>query len=832
MLSLLLFSQIAAAAPPTRFELPNGLRVWVQEEHSRPVALVHITYHAGSLNEGPGLTGIAHYVEHMAYRATENVRNEDAYGYIDRIGGRYTGGTWPEVTRYTETVPSWALESALIVTAERMTRALFDSLEFERERGNVVTEAHGFADSDPANALRDAVMMAAFELHPYRYSSNTWARDNLRLTRAQAYEWYSRYYGPNNAVLVVVGDVATDEVRRLVTKHFGPLRRAPGNGRIDIVEPMQRAEKQLVFSEPADSARLEIVYHAPSARHPAFPALVRFDELFSAGIRQAAKRVDSTVTVETRDTATAYPYVYRVSVAAAATVIMTTVLTAIDDYLESLRAGRASVEMIGGAASRREGDNPSPAPSSAVPPRSSNLTRIAEALAFREMPPWQVPSDLRDSIRTRATRVTAAEYGNFARQWLKRSNRTVGILQPKMREQGARAIARELSTAELSDSTRYGLDIPALTTPPARRLRPGPVPPRALPPLAPLPIESGKGILGNGIPIRAARVSAPQMLLRVVYDYGPITDTLERRFAADSMDAVLGLAARDIASGLSSVPEAKPDTTLEGRARARVVAAVSAPRVLQTSAALSVALVGPMDPARATEIAARHFSRLPSSRPFRARQVGGAAARLEQIAVPGAKQVEIVAGLPGVPANHTDRRALELLSYIVGVPYYGGRLGWALTKTGLTYSSAAQTYFGESGYILLSTTADTRNTPATIQAIREVVGGVGERGVEEWELKEAQAFLLGRTMLYGAREDSPPATIAAALTNSDAAGLELLDLPALSRAYLSVTLEEINRVARSYYRPERLHVVAMGAIPTGEMRSPFAAGTFRGLFEP
>ena len=138
MIAFVVLAQLSAASPPpTRFELPNGLRVWVQEDRARPVALVQVTYHVGSLNETSGRTGIAHYVEHMVYRATQNVRNEDIYGYIDRIGGRYTGGTWPNFTRYAETVPAWALESALRVTAERMSRALFDSLEFERDRGSL-----------------------------------------------------------------------------------------------------------------------------------------------------------------------------------------------------------------------------------------------------------------------------------------------------------------------------------------------------------------------------------------------------------------------------------------------------------------------------------------------------------------------------------------------------------------------------------------------------------------------------------------------------------------------------------------------------------------------
>src|SRR6185369_7789068 len=110
----------AAQSPaPTRFELANGLRVWVQEDHTRPVVLVQVAYKVGAINETPGTTGTAHYVEHMVYRATEHIRNEDVYGYIDRIGGRYTGGTSRDGTTYGETVPRWALEAALRVTAER-----------------------------------------------------------------------------------------------------------------------------------------------------------------------------------------------------------------------------------------------------------------------------------------------------------------------------------------------------------------------------------------------------------------------------------------------------------------------------------------------------------------------------------------------------------------------------------------------------------------------------------------------------------------------------------------------------------------------------------------
>lgn len=168
----------------------------------------------------------------------------------------------------------------------------------------------------------------------------------------------------------------------------------------------------------------------------------------------------------------------------------------------------------------------------------------------------------------------------------------------------------------------------------------------------------------------------------------------------------------------------------------------------------------------------------------------------------------------------------------MGVPSYGGRLGWALTKVGLTYSSSATTTFGATtGHIVFSTKCDTRNLEATIQAIREIVAGVGDRGVDDWELQEAKAFTFGRTLLYGTREDSGEEAIASALLDSELSGEELLDLPAFSRNYLAVTLDQVNAAAKRYYRPELLKVVAVGAIPARPGKSQYPAGTFRALFE-
>jgi len=824
LLQLAITASSATPATPTRFELANGLRVWVQEDHRRPVALVEITYKAGSLNEVPGQTGIAHYVEHMVYRATRHIRNEDVYGYIDRIGGRYTGGTWPEVTRYAETIPAWAVESALRVTAERMCCALFDSTEFERERHNVVTEANGFSDTDPLNAMRDAVMYAAFEAHPYRLNSNTWARDNLVLSRDQAYDWYRRHYGPNNAVLAIVGDVDAGAVREMVERHFSRISPVPDDGHIAVVEPPQRAEKRVSLTAPGVAPELHVVYHAPGARHADFPALAVTARLLEAQLPRAlnAAGVPSLVTVN--DSASQYPQVLRVVINPDSSRDLDRALAVLDTVVGHLAAGTltdAELRDARVAAAPRERAVDSVLQSGALPPRRSYLTRRAEELTDREALPWEVSRATIDSARSAARSVSTSQVASYAQRWLRPSQRTVGML---------RAGADEFAATWTDNRVLVGdrMEIPPLTTPPARRERPEPVPDRALQPLTPIAIVTARRSLANGIVVRAARVpggAAP--FVRIECD---CADTARTR-------AVARLARTDTAvlppgSTVYVVPAAVADTSMEGTARRLALDAV-APGIDAGNGLTMVSVAGPGDPKGVVEHLGRLLARLPSSGATRADEVRPTVRpRTDRVQARDARQVTIVAALPGVPRDHPDRRALELLSYIVGVPSYGGRLGWALTKSGLTYAAAATNNFAaHNGAILLSTECDTRNTDSVIQAIREVVEGVGGAGVDEWELREAKAFMLGRMLLYGAREDSDADVVAAALNRSEESGVEQLDLPAFSRAYLSVTLDQVNRVAREYYRTGLLDVVAVGAVPSREERI-FAPGTFRALFQP
>ena len=908
----------AQTTPATRIELPNGLRVWVQEDHTRPVALVQVAYKVGAINETPGTTGTAHYVEHMVYRATEHIKNEDVYGYSDRIGGRFTGGTSSDNTTYGETVPRWALEDALRVTAERMGRALFDSLEFERERNNVVTEANGFSRTDPVTAFHDAVMLTSFELHPYRYSDDTWSQDNLWITRNDAYDFWKRYYGPNNAVLTIVGDVDTENVRRLVTKHFAPLARAPFSGEVRVVEPPQRAEKRVTLHAPVDETLIDIVWRAPHAAHADYPVLAVLDRVLAPRL-QAAVTAAGGKDLTTSHQATPYPFVYRIQAAAAPGADVQRIITAIQVEIDRLRTDSVSAELArarvepagggrggrargGGGGRRRRHSAASNKPHGDRGPTdgargvflgswvgsartsSSGATqrervghqrvcgslaahvttnrwcarprsrRFPTALVQRPRDRWRATRDstAHDAARKTNTTDACARASHSRRSRHSRSTYRAGCCRtmsscarrtradraqrfelrvrfganpdPEGKEglaflvarliagdsalvaRGARSVTTSLANDGWFDIrfTVQPADIEQVANVAARALQVTSFSPARVDEEKVLTPNAGGGRGGRGGGGRGAGVAADARV-RVLRAVAP-----GWRLADPSAEAMARLTAADV--------NAFVGRRINGGA---VTVSVAAPRDVKESIDVLANAFGPL--ANGARVADRATPPAAST----------ASPDEERVSVASETQVTLLAGLPGTSRNDPDARALELLNYIVGVPSYGGRLGWALTKAGLTYSSSATTALGAStGHITFSTKCDTRNVAATVQAIREVVAGIQERGVESWEVDEAKAFTLGRMLLTGTREDSGEDAIATALLDSEVQGVELLDLPAWSRAYLSVTLAQVNAAAKKYYRPDALKVVTIGAVPPSGGTSAFAPGTFRKLFQP
>ena len=206
--------------------LDNGLRVLVREVHTAPLASVWCWYRVGSSDESPGLTGVSHWVEHMNFKGTTNIPRDRVKGIIEQFGGYWNGYTWIDQTTYTETATRDALDHMLFIESERMANCLYDPADCESERTVIISELQG-GENDPDQLLDQELTATAFRAHPYRHPTIGWLTDLQTMTREDLYGYYRRFYIPNNATLVIVGDVDSDDALKRAAHHFGGI--APGD---------------------------------------------------------------------------------------------------------------------------------------------------------------------------------------------------------------------------------------------------------------------------------------------------------------------------------------------------------------------------------------------------------------------------------------------------------------------------------------------------------------------------------------------------------------------------------------------------------------------------
>lgn len=260
--------------------LANGLTVLVQEVHTAPLASVWCWYRVGSRDEGPGQTGVSHWVEHMNFKGTTNIPRDQVKGIIEQFGGSWNGYTWIDQTTYLETASADALDRMLFIEAERMAGCLYDPADCESERTVIISELQG-GDNDPEQRLDTEITATAFKAHPYRHPTIGWMSDLTSMTRDDLYGHYLRYYVPNNATLVVVGDVDTADVMRRVEAHFGGLKSGVPARRATTTEPAQEAERRVHLRKPGTTAYWRAVFHAPAFAHADFFPLLAVDAMLT-----------------------------------------------------------------------------------------------------------------------------------------------------------------------------------------------------------------------------------------------------------------------------------------------------------------------------------------------------------------------------------------------------------------------------------------------------------------------------------------------------------------------------------------------------------------------
>lgn len=264
----------------TAHTLPNGMLVLLREVHTAPVATCWVWYRVGSRNENIGTTGISHWVEHMLFKGTPAIPKGEMDRLIARNGGTFNGFTSNDYTAYFETLPADRIELGLQIESDRMVNSLFDPAEVESERTVIISEREGH-ENDPEWWLNEALMAAAFQVHPYRNEVIGWKSDLLAMTRDDLYNHYQTYYMPNNAVLVLVGDFKTDEMLKKAEHYFGGLPTGPALPKVRAVEPEQQGERRVIVRRPGPAQYVQIAYHAPSCREADFAPMVVLDAVLS-----------------------------------------------------------------------------------------------------------------------------------------------------------------------------------------------------------------------------------------------------------------------------------------------------------------------------------------------------------------------------------------------------------------------------------------------------------------------------------------------------------------------------------------------------------------------
>ena len=256
------------------YTLDNGLQVLLKPVHTAPVISNWIWYRVGARNEWPGRTGISHWVEHMMFKGTPTFPKGSIMLEVNRNGGVLNGFTSHDCTAYFETLPADRLDLGLRIESDRMANSVFDPAEVDSERTVIISEREG-SENDPEWALYEEVLATAFHLHPYGHMVVGWKDDLRHISREDLYQHYKTYYGPHNAVLIIVGDMNVEQVRGRVAELFGPIPAGPLLPAVTITEPIQQSERRTLVRKPGTTAYFHAVYHACGGNHEdVFPLIV------------------------------------------------------------------------------------------------------------------------------------------------------------------------------------------------------------------------------------------------------------------------------------------------------------------------------------------------------------------------------------------------------------------------------------------------------------------------------------------------------------------------------------------------------------------------------
>ena len=250
---------------PKTFTLKNGLQVVVITNRRAPVVMHMLWYKIGAIDEPAGKSGIAHFLEHLLFKSTKTLKVGEFSKIVAANGGRENAFTSWDYTGYYQFVAKDRLGRMMQIEADRMANLVLNEREVRRERQVILEERRSRIETQPSSILWEQARRALYLNHRYGRPIIGWMHEMQQLSRQDALDFYKRYYGPNNAVLVVAGDVGVDEVRKLAEKYYGPVNRVNVPPQRKLFEPPQRAERRVIYRDPrVRRPSFGRLYYAPS----------------------------------------------------------------------------------------------------------------------------------------------------------------------------------------------------------------------------------------------------------------------------------------------------------------------------------------------------------------------------------------------------------------------------------------------------------------------------------------------------------------------------------------------------------------------------------------
>ncbi|MCW3172088.1 M16 family metallopeptidase [Shewanella subflava] len=266
------------------FTLDNGMKIMVLEDGSIPNANMYLFWKVGSRNEVPGITGISHFFEHMMFNGSKKFGPKMFDRTMEAAGGANNAYTTEDMTVYTDWFPANALETIFDLEADRIANLDINPEMVESERGVVQSERTTGLENSNWRTIQEALKGVAFSAHPYSWSVIGYESDIAAWSLEDLQQYHKTYYAPNNAVVVIVGDVKLAEVKKLANQYFGPIPAQAPPKEVRTVEPLQNGERRVfVKKDSVSTPNVMLAYHIPATSHADYYALDLLSSILSQG---------------------------------------------------------------------------------------------------------------------------------------------------------------------------------------------------------------------------------------------------------------------------------------------------------------------------------------------------------------------------------------------------------------------------------------------------------------------------------------------------------------------------------------------------------------------